>query len=161
MQGWGLVQGWIKHAVGGALIAVLSAGVASIVTAQSTAPTQIFACVQNNGEIRIVSAGTTCASNRETLVTWNTQGTPGAPGVSGYEIASRSFSVTTATNGNTSVACPTGKKALGGGGRTSISGTDDGIVGTYPDTGGTGWVVNYATSGASTITLYAICANVT
>jgi hypothetical protein len=81
-------------------------------------------------------------------------GPPGPPGVSGYEI--RENTASTAINDTQTfrtldaiVQCPTGKKAIGGGGSTAVSHADPtnnyGIVAaSEPTNGGTAWRVTGA-----------------
>ena len=73
--------------------------------------------VKPGGTIRLIDAeaGATCKKG-EQLVTWNSQGQPGADGVSGYEIVSiegsQEFTSTVSSVFHTAV-CPEGKVALG------------------------------------------------
>lgn len=69
---------WITAAVAAAML--LSASVGAIVGA-STVP-QLHACVQKTTSLMRYVSGTTCKSG-EKLLTWNSQGLPGAPGPAG------------------------------------------------------------------------------
>ena len=102
------------------------------------------ACMTGAGAIRMIDyeAGVRCGAT-ETLISWNergllgpagpkgstgsagsdgapgpagTIGPPGAPGVSGYEVVSDDFVMTLGVEyGTSSVECPDGKVAIGGG----------------------------------------------
>lgn len=66
----------------GLAIAFLLGVLATNVTksfAQGEVTNIIYACVKNNGDIRIVSSTQTCKNN-ETPLNWNIQGTPGTGG---------------------------------------------------------------------------------
>lgn len=125
-------------------------------------------------------AGGTCPSGYANL-TWNQTGPQGAtgaqgpagpagpPGISGYQIITA-----TPSNGYFStigpavvavVTCPSGDKALSGGGTTEDSGGNITavIADSAPVSGGTGWRVTfYAPAGGSNSNdlAYAVCANV-
>ena len=90
-------------------------------------------------------------------------GAPGAPGVSGYEIVStqRLFEGGVNSLFNGGVACPTGKKALGGGVRmSSLPAPGFELLGSGPGADGIGWGIDVAWTGTAdrTATIYAICA---
>jgi hypothetical protein len=90
------------------------------------------------------------------------KGDPGSPGLSGYEIVSTTQSHTASFS--FSVACPAGKKAIGGGHNWSFGGTDVWFWQLSPLSNGSGWIVrgNVNRGGVtSDITAYAICAVVT
>jgi hypothetical protein len=114
-----------------AVAAVASVAYGAIPSADGT----ITACVDKGGELRLIDAeaAAACGNNKQTL-TWNQQGPagPGGPagadgedgapgedgqdGVSGYQ---REFAVGPADSvfrKELEVACPTGKKPVGGGG---------------------------------------------
>jgi hypothetical protein len=67
-------------------------------------------------------------------------GTPGTPGLSGYAIVESTQSTTAAFMG-LSVSCPSGKRALGGGGGTSTPAAVVSVRNSFPLPGGTGWLV--------------------
>ncbi len=91
-------------------------------------------------------------------------GDKGDPGVSGYGIVSKSVSTTLlAFGGNAyalSASCPSGKKVLGGGGKSDYNG--DLLSESYPFASGSGWTIKYSNQSAYTrkisLTVYAICA---
>jgi hypothetical protein len=93
------------------------------------------------------------------------KGDPGTSGVSGYELISARSDVTNQLFNSVSLSCPTGKKAVGGGGATAggiVPGDGPYIVVNQPSVDGTGWLVQTArgTSGGSVLLGYAICATV-
>ena len=102
----------IALAVVTALIGALIAGSMTFAFASHSDPNEIHACVDKQGNPRIVDDPATCRPN-ETPLTWNAQGQPGPPGVSGYEVVT----VSSTTTFDITVPCPAGKKVLGGGGR--------------------------------------------
>jgi hypothetical protein len=107
--------------------ALAAAGVFCIGSqAMAQASGQIFACVSQQGGVRLVAQNSTCSQN-ETLVTWNVvgpQGPAGPAGPAGQALAARSFicpGATVAPNGpltfadigygasfGTSISAPTG-----------------------------------------------------
>ena len=121
-----------------AFLAVAVAGVsyAAIPAADGT----ITACKDNKGVLKVIDAeaGQTCGPNQQQL-TWNEQG---PAGISGYEVVSSTAGSGGAGDWKTfSVACPAGKKVLGGG-LSSTSGLQTGlaVVGEYPTSDNNGWV---------------------
>jgi len=93
-------------------------------------------------------------------------GTPGPPGVSGYEIVQLGFPVPPAPPAipgapvfpvTFTLDCPAGKVAIGGGHAGSIGSATQ----SRPTTGGAGWVVSWVTNdpAPSTLTISAVCAN--
>ena len=97
-----------------------------------------------------------------------TNGTNGAPGVSGYEVVQQTFSTTatTAQEPTVTAECSTGKSVLGGGWSATAIGaydsephaTQDQPLSGSPDA----WrvTVDYDPTDDSSVTAYAICANV-
>lgn len=90
------------------------------------------------------------------------KGDPGAPGLSGYTIVQKT---TTSTAGfmGASVTCPTGTRALGGGGGTQTPAAGVSVRNSFPLTGGTGWlvVVEAKTPGTGwNYVVQAVCAKV-
>lgn len=105
-------------------------------------------------------------------------GTQGKPGISAYEIVTKSVIVRPDTYFEFEAICPSGKKIIGGGcsiptlGEDSIGGTvtpsDQGILESYPESGK--WICHVRNAGraadsikvtkAVNATAYAICANV-
>jgi hypothetical protein len=141
------------------------------VFAQSASPT-IYACVKNStGAIRIVPAGTKCASN-ETPLNWNSMGA-GAP-ISGYQVVTKTFYANDETPDlrvPLTVYCPAGKQVLGGGfdGSSNYTWFHDSkpytdAFAAYPPPGDpvlfyTGWTVGISNV-IGPVTVFAICANV-
>jgi hypothetical protein len=119
--------------VGAALALGIGGGLA--VAAIPSSDGTITACmVKPGGTIRLINAeaGEACKKG-EQLLTWNQQGQPGtngtngtngANGVSGYEIVSDQAERTISSNTTKalieSVACPAGKKIVGGGGAGTL-----------------------------------------
>lgn len=90
------------------------------------------------------------------------QGEAGADGVSGWEIVTKDFTVANPSTVTVGLACPTGKKALGGGGSSSDI-NNVVIVRTRPSPNGTGWTTDWRDLGDATdvtFTAHAICAKV-
>ena len=105
------------------------------VSAQSSAPTVLYGCyVPSSGtvyRIRADGLSTECRSKNHVEFTWSLQGPPGPTGpvgpqgppgpvgpsgpVSGLEIVTHTANVLTNTITSIAVACPVGKKVLGGG----------------------------------------------
>lgn len=91
-------------------------------------------------------------------------GDKGDPGISGYGIVSKSGSATLLSFGGNaavlSVSCPSGKKVLGGGGKSNYNGNL--LSESYPNPAGNGWSIKYSNQSAYTKTIslsvYAICA---
>jgi hypothetical protein len=80
----------------------------------------ISACKDNKGSLKVIDAeaGQTCNGSQQ-LLSWNQQGTPGAPGangVSGYETVDVASALNSTGDKTVFAHCPSGKKALGGGG---------------------------------------------
>jgi hypothetical protein len=119
---------------GYAIAGALALASASLPTTAAWGATTLFACVNgNSGELKMVSAGTTCHQN-ETLMSWDIAGpagTPGpvgppgpagAPGPAGPPGSTGLTNVQYIEGGmypGTSVArafCPDGTKVMGGGG---------------------------------------------
>lgn len=108
------------------------------------------------------------------------KGATGAPGISGYEVVNQTFEGVFIENSGgmrglsevKTVACPTGKRAIGGGTNLGTNATQNGqqrsvsVSMSAPNGTGTGWSAqlfnNEATGGGTSIDLrvYAICANV-
>jgi hypothetical protein len=88
------------------------------------------------------------------------------PGVGGYEVVEGGPSIVMNQIYNSvSMACPAGKKAIGGGGATGggiIPGDGPYIVVSQPSIDGSGWLVQTArgTSGYSALVGRVLCANV-
>jgi hypothetical protein len=92
-------------------------GVGVGVAATQSDPVVIHACYSNkDGSLRVLSAGGSCVTKKETALDWNQAGPEGSPGVSGYERVNGNDAV---LGGNASISsdafCPAGKKLLGGG----------------------------------------------
>src|SRR4051812_3463033 len=112
--------------LGAALILGASGGIAYSVTSPGAGGV-IRACYNtSSGTLKLVD-GTTCARG-EKPISWNAQGTPGASGVSGYEVVKTTQSGIPPANTirvPLAVACPTGKVPVGGGaeGRFELNGS--------------------------------------
>jgi len=97
---------------------------------------KIHACVKvggaSKGNIRIVGANDTCASN-ESALDWNIQGVQGPPGLSGIEVVTASFTAPAGSLGFSATAtCPTGKLATGGGILSDTAGLDIEVITSSP-----------------------------
>ncbi|MFI7063993.1 hypothetical protein ACIBL3_23605 [Kribbella sp. NPDC050124] len=114
----------------------------------------------SNGDLIAIDSTATCP-NGYVALNWNQTGPTGPAGmngVSGYVVVRQDgltgFTATT--------FCPTGKKAIGGwlhwNGLGVFPIEQFAIVGSYPTTDETGWVMEYALS-ASTVNVYAVCVN--
>jgi hypothetical protein len=93
-----------------------------------------------------------------------TNGAPGVPGLGGYTIVEKTLSTTAGFMG-LSVNCPSGTRALGGGGGTSTPAAGVTVRNSLPLSGaaGTGWlvVVEAKTPGSGwSYTVQAVCATV-
>ena len=92
------------------------------------------------------------------------QGPTGADGVSGYEIVSASAAIGPGVIAFGTIPCPAGKHVTGGGWTLDDPiGRDVFVNQSGPNSDGTGWtgsIENTNTSGLVTVTLSAICANV-
>jgi hypothetical protein len=164
------------------IITAMAIGGASAVLANGNSGNVIYACVNNNsGEVKIVAADTVCHAN-STLVHWNQEGTPGmdgadgmdgtngmngtdgtdgAPGISGYEQVVQTEMLVDAQVGDfitAGVACPDGKKVLGGGAQGFIHAV---VVSSSPRTGDDSkWDTIFRVTEASslvTVSAHAIC----
>lgn len=127
--------------IGAALVLVAGGAIAYAAIPSNTG---VFtACMtKSSGTIRLIEATDTCRS-AEQKVSWNAAGQPGLPGedgddgadgtngtngVSGYVMESRASANNSEQIGNrtftTTIYCPSGKVALGGGGRASLANGD-------------------------------------
>jgi len=92
------------------------------------------------------------------------QGPTGADGVSGYEIVSASAAIGPGVIAFGTIPCPAGKHVTGGGWTLDDPiGRDVFVNQSGPNSDGTGWtgsIENTNTSGLVTVTLSAICADV-
>jgi hypothetical protein len=84
--------------------------------------------------------------------------------VRGYEIVTNRSEATNQTLNSTAVACPSGKRAVGGGGGTTsgiVPGDGPYVVVSQPFDGGGGWSIQTARQlpGDSVLLGYAICAD--
>jgi hypothetical protein len=149
----------IALAVVTALIGALVAGSMTFAFASHTDPNEIHACVDKQGNPRIVDDPANCKAS-ETPLTWNAQGQQGPPGVSGYEVVT----VTSTTSTDVTVSCPTGKKVFGGGGVLQPAEMLHDMAASFP-VGETAWrtIIEPFSSplppGAS-MDAYAVCASV-
>ena len=123
----------------------------------------IQGCYDGGGNLKVVAA-LPCPKGY-TGLQWSQQGPPGTngtngadgtngtDGVSGYEIATDTTALTSGAHGVAGVACPAGKRALGGGALVTrvIPGVGEaeylderGVVdGSFPNSDGTGWAFHY------------------
>jgi hypothetical protein len=88
-------------------------------------------------------------------------GSQGPSGISGWEYEiSPGVGVPSDTGRSVQVDCPSGKKALGGGGSTTAYAGK--LVNSAPNNPGTSWIVSYYNTGDTTISMYGwvICAKV-
>ena len=154
------------------VVAALAVGIAGVsYAAVPAANGTISACRDSKGTLKVIDAeaGQTCNANQQPL-TWSQQGPPGpagASGVSGYEVVSLDGSVGMTTHRGGQVLCPTGKKALGGGG---VALTDSALPWPLPNAyvdkplvDGVGWDYRayWAEPGLTwSVRVYAICAYV-
>jgi hypothetical protein len=176
----------------GIVLAGLTIGLASAAIPHSS--TKVFvACMNSLGQIRMIDhqAGKRCRTGEKALQ-WNQKGPIGAmgpqgpigspgpagsdgeagdvgpAGVSGYEVVTDDFVMgVNVETGTSTVACPEGKVAIGGGYdyselfTKSISTMEDNFIGaSYPN--GDSWVVKWrhGTSGLLiNFSVYAVCAS--
>jgi len=143
----------------------------------------IHGCYKSqNGQLRVIDPDSRgkCVPSEKAL-DWNATGppgAPGAPGMSGYEIVTEPASYT-APRPDEAVAvearaeCPTGKRAVGGGGSGNIT-TPNAftkpahLVESRPGSNGLAWIGALGTPDGSFLavgqgvsgTVYAICVNV-
>lgn len=85
-----------------------------------------------------------------------TPGPQGNPGLLGYEVVSRPFSLASGGQSTMTVPCPPGKAVLGGGAKPLTPTV--GILGSYPVQGG--WSLALGTNGAASGVAYAVCAQI-
>jgi hypothetical protein len=90
---------------------------------------------------------------------------PGQLGAVGYEIVTGRSDATNQSFNSVAIACPAGKRTVGGGGGTAggiIPAVGPYVVVSQPFDGGGGWLVQTAraTPGDSVLVGYAICADV-
>ena len=133
----------------------------------------------NGTQLNIINSDAASCSKGKQAVTWNQtgqDGTDGAPGISGYERVARSFEYVAIAGRDQApalaIACPEGKKVLGGGGSVAIADAvgepgDFGNVTESRPNSDTGWVIRVARVNGFIATgevaygnIYAICANV-
>ena len=174
--------------VAGALVLAMAVGGAAVAVATNDNGEVIHACVNNHsGTMKIVDSPDDCHQNWSPL-NWNqqgpdgtdgmdgtdgtdgtdgmdgtdgTDGTDGAPGISGYEQVVQTEMLVDAQVGDfitAGVACPGGKKVLGGGAQGFISAV---VVSSSPHTGDDSqWVTIFRVTEASsevTVSAHAIC----
>jgi len=159
-----------------AVLVLLVAGAAGASATDSRAGTKLTGCRNTStGTLDQVRGGPlpmggVCGAG-EVQVTWNKRGpqgpqgptgapgATGAPGVSGYDIVVGTSANDSANSKFAYAGCPAGKKAVGGGGATSLVGSH--ITASTPGIGGDGWgVLAYespATSANWILSAYAIC----
>lgn len=166
-----------------ALLALLVATVA-IVSAATLSPrtgvlvaqpgvvnnTVINACAdKTTGLLRLVLPPGPCRQS-ETAISWNIQGPPGAPGVSGLERVDFSSRSDDTARKNAFAQCPDGKLVVGGGAQVFIAGGASGVIAllkkSQPSDAMDGWAATgEAITGSQAglnwfVTSYALCATV-
>jgi hypothetical protein len=160
--------------VAGLLLGVTTVAVASIPAADGT----ITGCRNTkNGTLRVIDAeaGQTCGKD-EVRLTWNQtgpaglQGPAGPAGVAGYQLVTNSTPVPNAGAAaywSATALCSPGKKVLGGGGSTQLTGQNNlFLVRSVPVVvdGQEGWSVTYQRRpdivGDTSVDVNAICADV-
>lgn len=110
-------------------IAVIAMGGAAYATIPS-ADGVISACYQRSGgALRILDADTNSCTAKENLLTWNSEGVQGDPGVSGLEMVFALSNFNSNSTKTQSVSCPAGKKVVGTGGNIA----PDALVGNTND----------------------------
>lgn len=103
----------------------------------------IHACyAQKDGSLRVIDSPSQTCQSKETALNWNAQGPqgpPGANGVSGYEVVTV-HDPAPSGSADITVLCPSGKKALGGGGEETPPFESVGTIeSSRPLLDGTGW----------------------
>jgi hypothetical protein len=159
--------------VGGAVFGLALAAGGGVLYAQTT--TVISACVNNfSGRVSFSEDGA-CAQG-ESLVSWNTEGPQGQPGISGYETVLVLSNINSDDRKSMFAPCPEGKKVIGGGAAITLTFGDSDFAApivfkaSYPATNGiigdsrAGYrAVAYEFApydGNWTLAVNAICANV-
>ena len=156
-----------KMMLAGALVLAMAVGGAAVAVATNHNGEVIHACVNNHsGTMKIVDSADDCHQNWSPL-NWNqqgpdgTDGTDGAPGITGYEQVVQTEMLVDAQVGDfitAGVACPDGKKVLGGGAQGFILAV---VVSSHPHTGDDSqWnAIFRVTEAASLVTVsaHAIC----
>jgi hypothetical protein len=174
----------VSSIVAVAVAVVAAAGVAYASGGIPGADGTIQGCYDSGGNLKVVSA-LPCPKGY-TPLQWNQQGQPGkdgtngsdgtngTDGVSGYEIVTNTTTDTSGTgaHGTAGAFCPTGKKALGGGGFITLvisnvgdaEMLDGGVDGSFPFSDGTGWAIHYSYNDPTGldvhVKVYATCATV-
>ncbi|MBC2931961.1 hypothetical protein [Nocardioides sp. zg-1228] len=170
------------------LLATLTVAVGAATGAGRTSAVKACAS-KSDGSLRLVGTKKSCRRG-EQAVTWNKRGVPGsdgvdgtngaagaagaagergpagAPGVSGYQIVERSTPVDGFFLGSAEVACPAGKRVVGGGvSALNAAGRDVGtstflVRAEYPSADGSKWgaiVENGSGTVVSRFVIRAIC----
>jgi hypothetical protein len=92
------------------------------------------------------------------------QGERGLPGISGYQIVTSESSFSSDSIRSATADCPTGKVAIGGGGRVFGSGDGIALNASDPSQDGSSWSVDaheiVSNAGPWSIAAYALCAEV-
>jgi hypothetical protein len=89
------------------------------------------------------------------------EGPQGPSGTSGYQIISQTFTLAAGASAWYDTICPTGKKAIGGGGRSTQFPNGLYLNGSFPIADGAGWrveVTSRITGQTNNGLAYAICA---
>ena len=137
---------------------------ASLVPSVAEAQTITACYTRKNGTMYRVGEPNTpadCTSTAHVKETWNTQGAPGAPAVSGYQIVVAPETISDFNTHTFVATCPTGKKVLGGGYINANSHGLD-VISNGPNHDGSLWAITAEKTVSIDITVhvYAICASV-
>ncbi|MGH3506790.1 MAG: hypothetical protein ACRDO2_06260 [Nocardioidaceae bacterium] len=153
--------------VGGAVLALGIGGGVAIADIPSSNDQTITACMTKpGGTIRLIDSesGATCKKS-EQVVTWNTEGQPGADGVSGYEIVTNDKIPGVGFLGE-GAFCPKGKKVVGGGASPIDENGNEvtlnvfNMLDSHPVNDGTAWSVSWTLTSnafANDVRVHAIC----
>jgi hypothetical protein len=165
----------------GAIVGAVAVGIGTIAAFAAVpipgADGKIRACVKyediNRYEQMRWITKTTCPAH-EKLITWNAKGPkgdkgdkgdsvtgpPGPAGMSGYEVVNTpTATVPAGKNGVAEAACPTGKKAVGGGFLADPEATDWNFIASFPSTDGSSWHIGVTNKGSNDAEIrpYAVC----
>jgi hypothetical protein len=150
------------------LVALADVAVASI---PGPGPGRVIkACYsKRTGGLRVIDSKKSCSAKRERTLRWNQQGKQGSPGVQGPSGATNIVLHQGAfATGNAVIQCPSGERAVGGGGLVGTN-TNHLIQSAPVDSGGvptngatsTGWLAAAADSTGATalVSPFVVCAS--